>query len=161
MRLFPFWAFWCRYMCLTCFGIEGYLLFKSWWSVSQTSVLHLFNFAYPPASKTVWFYLFYLPFLVLLVCSCICHIFSTSISSLLHSEFENPDFYMEWTTKWEKLRRVWIFGFFLYFYIPNSYWFPCCPLAPPPARIFGMMWWCFWSWGGGFPLQSLLLLAGM
>lgn len=59
------------------------------------------------------------------------------------------------------MRRVWIFGFFLCFYMPNSCWFPCCPLTPPPARIFGMMWWCFWSWGGGFPLQSLLLLAGM
>lgn len=143
-------------MCLTCFGIEGYLLFRSWWSVSQTSVLQLclpsslqncvvlsiFPSIFGTSSLFMYLpYIFYQYFFFVTVRIWKPRfLYGIKVNTVLNN-------------KMREVEKSLIFGFFLCFSMPNSYWFPCCPLAPPPARISGMMWWCFWSWGGGFPLQ--------
>lgn len=128
MRLFPppFWAFCCQHMCLPCFGIGSYC--TSILMVWVSNLGPLFNFAQLPKFHVV---LSTHPFptlhyLVLLDFSYVFHNFHQYFILVMFRIWKPRFLYWVkvnincWTTKWEKLRRDWIFGFFFCLYKPNS-----------------------------------------
>lgn len=161
MRLFPFWAFWCQCMCLSCFEMENYLLDPDGLSLKPWSFFYstapslqppkyhvVLSFPPPPlfGASSLCMNLPYFPPIFFLG---YVQNLQTKISVLVKSKC--------WTTKWEKLKKTLDFGFFFCLYMSDYYWW-CCHSTH--TRIFGIL--SISDLGlEGVTFQSLVLLAGI